>query len=84
MDSRDVVGKFGFDLGAKLLPICRLLACSLFEYSESKGHVAPDRVEVTVNREKSGAGVAGGQGQETIILQLGEPYFFMIRKNLRQ
>ena len=39
----DVAGEFGFDIGAKLLPISQLVTCSLSEYSQLKGHVAPDR-----------------------------------------
>ena len=60
-DLGDVAEKFGFVIGAKLLAISRLLTCSLSKHSELKRYVAPDRVEVTVRREKNGAGVAGGQ-----------------------
>jgi hypothetical protein len=45
--------------------------CSLSEYSELKGHVAPNRVEVAVSSKKNGAGVVGGQSSNVDLLEGG-------------
>ena len=64
-------GNSDFDIGAKLLSVSRRLVCSLSEYSELKGHVAPDRFEVAVSSKKNGADVVGGQSSSVDLLEGG-------------